>query len=195
MDGNSSRQVLLRAGLSQMRRHGYNATGVQAIIEQAKLPKGSFYHHFGSKERFGEEVVAAYFEDHLNRVLRRFLDDEALTPRQRLLSYFAHVTTLLKKDGFVCGCLIGNLTLEAADTSKRIQQRVSMIFAAWRQAFAGCIAEAQAVGEIGTTVAAHELAEFLLSAWEGAMLRAKADKTSVPLDLFQRFAAERILSP
>ncbi len=178
-----------------MWRQGYAATGVQAVVDRAKLPKGSFYHHFGSKERFGEEVVAAYFDDHLDKVLRRFLQDETLSPRQRLLAYFAHMATRMKEDNFFRGCLIGSFTLEAADTSKAIQRRVSMIFAAWRQAFAGCIAEAQAAGEVGTATTAGDLAEFLLSAWEGALLRAKADKAQAPIDVFQRMVAERILAP
>jgi TetR/AcrR family transcriptional repressor of nem operon len=101
----------------------------------------------------------------------------------------------MKEDKFFRGCLIGNFTLESADTSKAIQRRLSMIFSAWRQEFTGCIAEAQATGEVKASATAEDLAEFLLSAWEGSLLRAKADKAQAPLDVFQRMVAEEILTP
>jgi AcrR family transcriptional regulator len=46
----STREQLLQVGLLAFHQHGYTATGIQEILESAKIPKGSFYHHFGSKE-------------------------------------------------------------------------------------------------------------------------------------------------
>jgi TetR/AcrR family transcriptional repressor of nem operon len=118
-----------------------------------------------------------------------FLQDDTLSPRRRLLGHFAHMAARMKEDDF-CGCLIGTFTLESADTSKAIQLRLSMIFVAWGQAFAGCIAAAQAAGEVDTATTAGDLAEFLLCSWEGALLRAQADKAQAPIDVFQRMMAE-----
>jgi AcrR family transcriptional regulator len=43
-----------------MRRHGYGATGLQEILHAAGVPKGSFYHHFHSKEEFTVALIERY---------------------------------------------------------------------------------------------------------------------------------------
>ena len=65
-------------------------------------------------------------------------------------------------------------------------RRLAEIFAEWRAPFAACIAEGQGAGEIATTFAPHELAEFLLSSWEGAILRMKVERNAEPLERFKR---------
>ncbi|MBW8724852.1 MAG: TetR/AcrR family transcriptional regulator [Inquilinus limosus] len=57
-----TRGTLVQAGLGIMHAEGYAATGIQAIVEGAGVPKGSFYNHFASKEAFGAEVIDAYSE-------------------------------------------------------------------------------------------------------------------------------------
>lgn len=47
----STRDQLIEAGLGLMRKYGYGATGLQEILQSSGIPKGSFYHHFGSKEK------------------------------------------------------------------------------------------------------------------------------------------------
>src|ERR1700722_12809226 len=56
----STRDHLIDVGLELMRRHGYGATGLQEILAAAAVPKGSFYHHFGSKEEFAAAVLERY---------------------------------------------------------------------------------------------------------------------------------------
>jgi TetR/AcrR family transcriptional regulator, lmrAB and yxaGH operons repressor len=46
-----TRERILRAGVHLFQAKGYHATGINEILERAKAPKGSFYHHFpGGKE-------------------------------------------------------------------------------------------------------------------------------------------------
>ena len=46
----STKQRMLDAGLAMLLEHGYNDLGIQALLEATGTPKGSFYHHFASKE-------------------------------------------------------------------------------------------------------------------------------------------------
>jgi TetR/AcrR family transcriptional regulator, transcriptional repressor for nem operon len=69
-----------------------------------------------------------------------------------------------------------------------LRTRLAEIFAEWRAPFAACIAEGQATGEIATTFAPHDLAEFLLSSWEGDILRMKVERNAEPLERFKRIA-------
>jgi len=108
--GQGSRRKLLETGLAQFHANGYAATGVDLISKAAKVPKGSFYNHFGSKEAFGAEVVDTYSERHMAK-LRQFLHDERVSPLTRLQSYFDERIATFEKLGCRRGCMMGNLSL------------------------------------------------------------------------------------
>lgn len=46
----SARDRLLDAAFDEVYTYGYAATSVDAILKRAGVPKGSLYHHFGSKK-------------------------------------------------------------------------------------------------------------------------------------------------
>jgi TetR/AcrR family transcriptional repressor of nem operon len=83
MTKRDTRSELLKAGMELIGSQGYNATGIEAVLKLAGVPKGSFYHYFGSKEDFGLAVI----EEFAGRFLARldvFLSNEAITPLNRL---------------------------------------------------------------------------------------------------------------
>ena len=85
-----------------MFRCGYHAASVRDICAAAGAPQGSFTNHFGSKEAFAVEVLDQYFE-YLKRLVRDALDDESLTPRQRLQRYMEIITDKLERDRWMIG--------------------------------------------------------------------------------------------
>lgn len=187
MGRHSLRDRILEAGLKVMFRKGYVGAGVRDIVAEAPAPQGSFTNHFRSKEEFAREVLDRYFDD-LKLLVAETLGDTSRTPRQRLKRYLDIITERLAKDGFNRGCLIGDFSLEAAPQSEMLRMRLVEIFAEWRSPFAACIAEGQAAGEIAATFTPEDLAEFLLSSWEGAILRMKVERDAEPLERFKRIA-------
>jgi TetR/AcrR family transcriptional repressor of nem operon len=183
----SLRDSILEAGLKVMVRKGYAGAGVRDIVAEAPAPQGSFTNHFRSKEEFAREVLDLYFA-RLKRLVAEALDDGGLSPRERLRRYLDIITRRLAGDEFSRGCLIGDFSLEAAAQSETLRARLGEIFAEWRAPFAACIAEGQAIGEIDGAFAPAELAEFLLSSWEGAILRMKVERNGEPLERFKRIA-------
>ncbi len=183
----SLRDSILDAGLKVMSRKGYAGAGVRDIVAEAPAPQGSFTNHFRSKEEFAREVLDLYFT-RLKRLVAEALDDSGLSPRERLRRYLDIITRRLAGDEFSRGCLIGDFSLEAVAESETLRARLAEIFAEWRAPFAACIAEGQAMGEIDAGFAPEELAEFLLSSWEGAILRMKVERNPEPLERFKRIA-------
>jgi TetR/AcrR family transcriptional regulator, transcriptional repressor for nem operon len=181
----SLRERILEAGLKVMFRKGYVGAGVRDIVAEAPAPQGSFTNHFRSKEEFAREVLDLYF-DNLKLVVQEALGDSSRTPRQKLRRYLDIITERLANAEFSRGCLIGDFSLEAAPQSEMLRARLANIFIEWRTPFAACIAEGQATGEIAAEFAAEELAEFLLSSWEGAVLRMKVARNAEPLERFKR---------
>jgi TetR/AcrR family transcriptional regulator, transcriptional repressor for nem operon len=187
----SLREDILKAGLKVMFRSGYVGATVRDICSVAGAPHGSFTNHFRSKEQFAKEVLDRYFAD-LQGHVRQALDDKSLTPRQRLARYLEIISGLLADVKWNRGCLIGDFSLETVSQSKPLRQRLEAIFKEWRAPFASCIAEAQAIGEIESTFDPTDLAEFLLSSWEGAILRMKVERGPAALERFRKIIFQTV---
>ncbi|UWZ85296.1 TetR/AcrR family transcriptional regulator [Occallatibacter riparius] len=187
----SLREDILNAGLKVMFQAGYQGATVRDICAEAGAPHGSFTNHFRSKEEFAKEVLDRYFEN-VKIAVRSALDDKTLTPRQRLHRYLEIISGRLAGDKWNRGCLIGDFSIETASQSKLLRHRLEAIFEEWRAPFAACIAEAQDLGEIDSTFDPMDLAEFLLSSWEGAILRMKVERGPAPLDRFRKIVFETV---
>jgi len=174
-----------------MFKTGFSGSGVRDIVAAAGAPQGSFTNHFGSKEAFASEVLDLYFE-HVGSLVSQALDDRDHPPRERLRRYLDLITDRLAADDYARGCLIGDLSLETAQTSEVLRQRLLAIYRQWLDPFAACIAEGQRDGSITDRFTAQDLAEFLIASWQGAILRMKVERSRAPLDRFKRIAFETV---
>src|SRR6059058_5688913 len=78
-----TRDVLIRCGMEVMTQQGFAATGLDALLRRATVPKGSFYHYFESKADYGREVMKAY-DSFFRHKLDRALNDQRLAPLARM---------------------------------------------------------------------------------------------------------------
>jgi TetR/AcrR family transcriptional repressor of nem operon len=186
------RERLLTAGLEALHRRGFNATGVQDITDAAKVPKGSFYNHFESKDALGVAVVerwGAYTAERLKGLV-----EGRGKPLARLRAYFKAMNELGSATKFQRGCLMGNFSAELSAQSPAIRAALEAGFHAWTKGVAQVIAEAQRSGDISRDMPAEALAGFLINAWEGAVLRSRVEKSAVALDAFLAITFNKILT-
>ena len=188
----STREHLLEVGLRQVRLSGYTATGVKEILQLAGVPKGSFYHHFASKEAFASELLQRYADAEVDRI-QRVLVDAKVAPLKRLRSYFEDLVTTNGFSADVSGCLLGSMSLEVAGQSEALQGQLRSLFAIWQEAIARVLREAVQRNDLSKTLKADETAEFLLNGYEGALVRMKADQSNRPLKNFLHFAFDIVL--
>jgi len=186
------RDRLLTAALEALHKNGFNATGVQDITDAAKVPKGSFYNHFESKDALGVEVVERYVAKGGER--RQALVGGPGAPIARLKAYFKSLNQLGPASGFSRGCLLGNFSAELSSQSPGIRGAVAGAMTDWTKDIAQVVAEAQQAGDVSRDIPAATLAAFLLNAWEGAVLRSRVDKSAAPLDTFMSVAFNKILT-
>jgi TetR/AcrR family transcriptional repressor of nem operon len=137
------------------------------------------------------EVLDQYFH-YLKGLVIEALNDDILTPRQRLKRYLEIITDKLERDGWRIGCLIGDLSLQASSHSTLLRRRLDAIFQEWQALFATCIAAAKSAGEIDSQFEATDLAEFLLVSWEGAILRMKVERSPAALERFKSIVFETV---
>jgi len=181
----SLRENLLDAGFQTIWNSGYTAAGVRDIVAAAGARPGSFTNHFASKEEFAGEVLERYFA-YVGGLVESALARDGTPAVGRLRRYLDVITSKLEAHDWARGCMIGNLSLETAVHSEPLRLRLVDIFERWRQPFADCIAEGQAAGQIAKTFEAEDLADFLLSSWQGAMLRMKVERSPEPLERFKK---------
>src|SRR5215813_4685352 len=114
MTTKSTRDLLIETGLKLMHQHGYNATGLTEILNAADVPKGSFYHHFGSKEDFAAAALEKYTEREAEHSAV-FFNDSKTPPLKRLKRYFSDLVKVTGQSGTIPGCMMGRFTLEIAE--------------------------------------------------------------------------------
>ena len=121
MTTKSTRDHLVDVGLGLMHQHGYSATGLTDILKAADVPKGSFYHHFGSKEDFATAALERYGmreREHAAAVL----SDTATPPLKRLRRYFSDLVKIYGQKGAIPGCMMGRFSLEIAEESPLVEE-------------------------------------------------------------------------
>jgi TetR/AcrR family transcriptional repressor of nem operon len=183
MSKETTKNALLEAGRRVFLEKGYNNAGIDTILGEAGVPKGSFYYYFPSKEEFGLQVLNWFAARHEGD-LDRFLGDPSLRPVERLRRLVEATIARLESQQCRNGCLVGNLSQEMADQSEAFRVRLEDVFRGWSVRYAACLKEAQDAGEIAAGLDVNELAEFLLASWQGAILRAKTMRSTAPLRTF-----------
>ena len=183
MEKKDTRSDIIRIGTALIARQGFYATGIDAILKEAGVPKGSFYHYFKSKEEFGLAVID-HFAERFEQRLEAFLKDEEVTPLNRIRNYLESSLARVAQNQCSKGCLIGNLGQELADLNERFRARLEEIFGMWRERFAACLDEAQQSGELTREIDPGMVAGYILSGWEGAILRTKVMKSPQPMHDF-----------
>ena len=118
--GSETRSRLLQAAMDVMRQKGYAATTVDDICKAAGLTKGSFFHHFATKEELAvaaAEHFATMAAGLFGSAPYRSLPD----PLDRLLGYVDFRIAILQ--GPVCGfsCLLGTFVQELYETHPTIR--------------------------------------------------------------------------
>lgn len=189
-----TRQRLIRVGTEVLSEKGFGATGIQAILEMAGVPKGSFYYYFKSKNDFGLKVIDNY-ADLWEKKLLRLLGDAGVPPLRRIDNYIDEALAGLEKYGFRRGCLIGNMAQELAGLEEVFRTRLVQVFSAWSEQLAQCLQQAKDAGSLSSALDPKAVADFFWMAWEGAVLRAKLDRSTAPILQFRSIFFQQILVP
>lgn len=181
-----TRELLLRAGLEVLTEKGFSATGIDEILGRVGVPKGSFYHYFDSKEAYGLEVIGRYGV-FFARKLDRHLLNPARPPLERLQAFVVDAADGMARHEFRRGCLIGNLGQEMGALPESFRVRLKETFEDWQTRFAACLGEAQQAGALAPEADTAQLAAVFWIGWEGAVLRAKLERSARPLEVFAGF--------
>jgi TetR/AcrR family transcriptional regulator, transcriptional repressor for nem operon len=187
-----TKQKILQIGAEIIHRKGYNATGLQEVLGAAKVPKGSFYNHFKSKEDFGLQVIDL-FTDFYDQFSKSILEDSPDSPLGRLEGFLDRFMEFFESKEFTCGCPVGNLAQEMGDLSPVFQKKLSKAIDIMIDNYSMILSEAQAAGEISQDINPEETAHFIVASWHGALIHMKVSRDVGPLRNHKEFILNHVL--
>lgn len=179
-----ARALLVRTGMEVMTEVGFTAAGLDRVLKQAQIPKGSFYYWFDSKEAFTLAVLDGY-RAYFARRLQRTLHNAEADCQTRIRGFCDEAMAGLVRHEYRRGCLVGNLGQELNVLSPALREGLRATFRDWEQQLAICLQAGQAQGEIPGALQTARAASLFWNGWEGAMLRARLEHSLQPLQDFR----------
>jgi TetR/AcrR family transcriptional repressor of nem operon len=188
----TTKEQIIEIGAEIIHQKGYNHTGIQEILNAAKVPKGSFYNYFKSKEDFGLQVID-YFTAHYNQMALETLADTSIAPLDRIHRFLTEFINYFRSQGCSGGCPIGNLAQEMGDLSPKFSLKLKASIDLMVDTYARVLAEAQQAGDISESLDVKDAAYFIVAGWHGAIIQMKLTKNLAPLETHRKFIFNNIL--
>jgi TetR/AcrR family transcriptional repressor of lmrAB and yxaGH operons len=170
-----TRERAIRTAAGLFRAQGYHATGVNQVLAEGGLPKGSLYFHFpGGKEQLAVESLRLSGEElgsGISAALASTPDPAAALDR-----ILALLGEHLVATGFREGCPVATVALDAAAQSEPIRAACADVYDSWE----GLLAQHLRAAGMGD---ADGLATVVVAAVEGAILLARTRRDIAPLQV------------
>lgn len=117
MKNNSPKERVLEAATLLFHQYGYNSTGINAVIEEAKVAKSSFYDHYKTKD----DLAVAYLKarhDYWFIGLTAGVE-KMRTVKERIIAAFTYIIEMNEKEGYR-GCAFLNMLSELPEHKGKI---------------------------------------------------------------------------
>jgi TetR/AcrR family transcriptional repressor of nem operon len=172
-----SRTKLLEAALAVFRTKGYAATTVDDICAKAGVTKGSFFHHFKSKEDLVLSAVA-YWNEWTGAAFASAPYHAAPDPRDRVLGYVDFRSAILAGDVPEFTCLLGTLVQETYATHPAVRAACDVGMASHIETLTRDIEAAKQRYAPRARWSAESVGYFIQSVLQGSFIFAKAKQGS-----------------
>ena len=158
-------------------KQGYNATGINQIIDEGKISKAAMYANFSTKE----DILKAYLEKtgvETNQALRDVADKHK-SPRDKALAIFDFLRLLMQQKDYY-GCNFLNIVSEIPVENDRIRAVIKAQKDGIRDLFK----------EILTPAKKERLADELYLRFEAALIGQKVHVDTWPVEKAKAMAAK-----
>jgi TetR/AcrR family transcriptional repressor of nem operon len=169
----ASKTRMLDAAVQAIRAKGYSAMTIDDVCLAAGLTKGSFFHHFKSKEALALAAArhfAAMADSLFAQAPYRALHD----PLERLLGYVDFRMAILQGRLPEFTCLLGTMVQETFESHPAIREACDAHISAHAAEVAKDIAEAKSRYAPDATWSAEGLGLYTQAVIQGAFILAKA---------------------
>lgn len=163
------KERLLRAGIKLFYENGFHGTTIDAVLAEAGVPKGSFYHHFGSKDAFAQTVLDRYIQFQ-GQLFATWFERTDLSTVEQLTGYFTDMSQIFIESGFQTACLTGKFSTEVGATSEYFRPQLATQIGMWKKQLTILLRAGQERGDIRSDRPAEDLADGVLALIQGAFV-------------------------
>lgn len=193
-----ARTRLLEAARDTIRAKGFAASSVDQLCQAAKVTKGSFFHHFATKEALGV-AVAQQWRDDTTAFFAAAPYHEPADPLERVLAYVAFRKAILTEDLAACSCLVGTMVQEVFSCSPAIRDACGESILGHAATLVADLEAARRARSIPGDWTAESLARHTQTVIQGAFVLAKAGNDAAlareSLDHLDRYLRLLFASP
>ena len=168
-----SKTKFLDAALHVFRSKGYSATRIEDVCETAGLTKGSFFHHFDTKESLAL-AAAEYWGINTSGLFASAPYRAVPDPLARLLAYVDFRKAILQGELPQFTCLVGTMVQEVYDTHPAIREACDRSISEHAATLEADIAECMRHYGVKGDWTARSLALYTQAVIQGAFILAKA---------------------
>lgn len=180
--GLQTRQVIVEASLQLFSVKGYYNTSISDILQATGLTKGGLYGHFGSKEEIWDAAYERSVEIWQEIVFEGV--SEISDPVERIMRAVQNdLRNYIGGDVFRGGCFFFNMLVELPGQSERMARRILDGYRAFSHLLASWIEEARETGILRADVDSGEVADFILTAINGAAVLYAASREPPILEM------------
>lgn len=175
-----TRRKILREAAQLFALKGFHDTKVDALIQAAEVTSGAFFHHFKGKDDLAFAVIDYHMEercrtlDRIEKELPELENGDSLEMVFRRLD--AAEEMVLRRRNRKGGCLIGNLSMALSDTRPEFRKRLGECFDEMAAEFQIHLAEAAADRGLSGGVDSWEIARYIVSVIEGAIMLSRTKR-------------------
>jgi TetR/AcrR family transcriptional repressor of nem operon len=171
-----SKVRFLNSALDVIRAKGYASTTVDDICHRAGITKGSFFHHFKSKDELAL-AAAAYWATLTESIFAEATYHKAKDPLDRLLGYLDFRGEILCGEIPEYTCLLGTLVQETYETHPEIRSACDRGMSSHIAVLAGDIEAAKQLYAPTAPWSAESVGYFIQSVLQGSFIFAKAKQS------------------
>jgi TetR/AcrR family transcriptional repressor of nem operon len=173
MPAHESKTKFLDAALQVIRTKGYDATTIDDICAAARLTKGSFFHHFKTKEDLGI-AAAAHWSETTGDLFASAPYHALADPRDRLLGYVDFRNAMVRGELPEFTCLLGTMVQDAYATHPPLREACDAGISEHAATLTSDIAAAKARYAPTAAWSPESLALYTQAVIQGAFILAKA---------------------
>jgi len=191
MSNQTTKDRILDAAKEIMLEKSFHSVGLKQILDAVKVPKGSFYHYFESKEQFGAEMLKHYMDEASDNKRQMLISrDQESDSLKRLFIYLDGSVDFIQSVAGRFPCLALKLASEVSDLSEAMREELAKGFGDWIDIYREVLDEAVAEKMLPATFDSASEAQLIQDLWSGATQRAVISRSSEPV----RYAVEHIKS-
>jgi TetR/AcrR family transcriptional regulator, transcriptional repressor for nem operon len=182
-----TREKILQAAAGLFALKGYHDAKLEEVLDTAQVTKGAFFHHFRDREDLGFAVLDWHMDRRrqlLNVIERELPLAEQADPLQQVFRRLDAIQEMVRRrEGCKGGCVIGNMSTALSDCHDGFRKRLAECFDEMAQEFLPHLQAAARQGRVTRRTNTGELARYIVTVIEGAIMQARTlgDAKLLPL--------------